>query len=144
MARYKSIKPALKNPKEEQAKKDTKRKKIIFRTFSYVFYALLILGIIITVINDDNNLVFACGNIAMSVIIFFAIAFLVYTEIKGWYKNIVYWEERKFFADSNINKEHLKEKTSENRFVIIFISMILFGLAVYMLIIGIRALYGIR
>ncbi len=144
MARYKSIKPALKNPKEEQAKKDTKRKEIIFRTFSYVFYALLILGIIITAINYDNNLVFACGNIAMSVIIFFGIAFLVYTEIKGWYKNIVYWEERKFFADSNINKERLKEKSSENRFVIIFISMIFFGLAVYMLVIGIRALYGIR
>ena len=95
MARYKAIKPVWENPKEKQAKKEARRKEIIFRTFSYIFVALLILGIIITGTNYDNDIIFGVGYITMSIITVWAIIFVTYTELKGWYKSIAYWKKTK-------------------------------------------------
>lgn len=144
MARYKAIKPVLENPKEKQAKKEAKRKEIIFRTFSYTFVTLLIFGIIIAGTNYDNNLIFGWGYIVMSIITLFAIIFVTYTELKGWYKSIVYWKKREILTDNCINKENLKNDFTEHRFLMIFLGMIFLGLAVYMFVLGIRALLGIR
>ena len=144
MARYKAIKPVFENPKEKQAKKEARRKEIIFRTFSYIFVALLILGIIITGTNYDNNLIFGWGYIVMSIITLFAIIFVTYTELKGWYKGIAYWKKREILTDNCIDKNILKNDFSEHRFLMIFLSVIFLGLAVYMFVLGIRALLGIR
>ena len=144
MARYKAIKPVWENPKEKQAKKEARRKEIIFRTFSYIFVALLILGIIITATNYDNDIIFGVGYIIMSVITILAIIFVMYTEVKGWYKSIVYWKKREILTDNCIDKEILKNGFSEHRFLMIFLSVIFLGLAVYMFVLGIRALLGIR
>ena len=144
MARYKAIKPVFENPKEKQAKKEARRKEIIFRTFSYIFVALLILGIIITGTNYDNNLIFGWGYIVMSIITLFAIIFVTYTELKGWYKSIAYWKKREILTDNCIDKNILKNDFSEHRFLMIFLSVIFLGLAVYMFVLGIRALLGIR
>lgn len=144
MARHKAIKPVLENPKEKQAKKEAKRKGIVLRTFSYIFAALLILGIIITGINYDNDIIFGVGYITMSIITVLAIVFVTYTEIKGWYKSIVYWEKRKILTDYCIDKENLKNHFAEHRFWMIFLGMLFLGLAVYMFVLGVRALLGFR
>ncbi len=144
MARYKAIKPVLENPKEKQAKKEAKRKEIIFRTLSYIFVALLILGIIITGTNYDNDIIFGYGYIVISIITLFAIIFVTYTELKGWYKSIVYWKKREILTDNCIDKDNLKNDFSEHRFLMIFLGVIFLGLAVYMFVLGIRALLGIR
>ena len=144
MARYKAIKPVWENPKEKQAKKEAKRKEIIFRTFSYIFVALLILGIIITGANYDNDIIFGAGYITMSIITILAIIFITYTELKGWYKSIVYWKKREILTDNCIDKEILKNDFAEHRFLMIFLCVIFLGLAVYMFVLGIRALLGIR
>ena len=144
MARYKAIKPVWENPKEKQAKKEARRKEIIFRTFSYIFVALLILGIIITGINYDNDIIFGVGYITMSIITVWAIIFVTYTEFKGWYKSIAYWKKREILTDNCIDKEILKNDFSVHRLLLIFLGMIFLGLAVYMFVLGIRALLGIR
>lgn len=144
MAHYKAIKPVLENPKEKQAKKEAKRKEIIFRTFSYIFVALLILAIIITGTNYDNDIIFGCGYIVMSIITLFAITFVTYTELKGWYKSIVYWKKREILTDNCIDKDNLKNEFAEHRFLMIFLGVIFLGIAVYMFVLGIRALLGIR
>jgi len=144
MARFKAIKPVWENPKEKQAKKEARRKEIIFRTFSYIFIALLILGIIITGTNYDNDIIFGVGYITMSIITVWAIIFVTYTELKGWYKSISYWKKREILTDNCIDKEILKNDFSEHRFLMIFLGMIFLGLAVYMFVLGIRTLLGIR
>ena len=144
MARYEVIKPVFENPKEKQAKKEARIKEIIFRTFSYIFVALLILGIIITGTNYDNDIIFGVGYITMSIITVWAIIFVTYTELKGWYKSIAYWKKREILTDNCIDKEILKNDFAEHRFLMIFLGMIFLGLAVYMFVLGIRALLGIR
>ena len=144
MARYKAITPDFENPKEKQEKKEAKRKEIVFRTFSYIFVTLLILGIIITGINYGNNTIFGYGCIVMCIITVFAIGFVTYTEIKGWYQSIVYWKKRKILSDDCIDKDDLKNDFAEHRFLMIFLGVIFLGLAVYMSVCGIRALLDIR
>ena len=144
MARYKAIKPVWENQKEKQAKKEAMRKEIIFRIFSYIFVALLILGIIITGTYYDNDIIFGVGYITMSIITVWAIIFVTYTELKGWYKSIAYWKKREILTDNCIDKEILKNDFSEHRLLMIFLGMIFLGLAVYMFVLGIRSLLGIR
>ena len=144
MARYKVIKPVFENPKEKQAKKEAERKEIIFRTFTYIFVALLIIGIIITGANYDNDIIFGVGYIIMGIITILAIIFATYTELKGWYKSIAYWREREILTDNCIDKDNLKNDLTEHRFLMIFLGIIFLGLAVFMFVFGIRALLGIR
>ena len=143
MARYKATKP-ISDPKKTREKKDAKRKKITFRVFSYVYAALLILGIVITGINYENDLIYGWGHMIMGVITLFAIAFVIYTEKKGWYKSVLYSKERELHPDGYTDKNEIKKDLAEHKFVMIFIGLIYLGLAVYMFVLGTQALLGIR
>lgn len=145
MARHKVNTPAFENTKEKRAIKDAKRKILIFRIFTYVYSALLISTLIITGFNNHNATIFGWGYITMSLITLGAIAFVIYTEVKGWHKNYSYWKDYEldpWLVESRIGKEEFKNDLTEHRVLMIFIGLIYLGLAIYMLVSGIRALLG--
>ena len=146
LARYKVITPVFENPEVKRKIKDAKRKKRIFRIFTYLYAALLICTIVVTGLNASNNLIFGLGHVIMSLISFGAIAFVIYTEVKGWYKSYAYWTDYEIdpcLVERYKGKERVKEDLAEHRFVMVFLGLAYLGLAVYMLVLGIRALCGI-
>ena len=143
MARYKAMKPNPENSKEARARKDAKRKITIFRVASYIYLALLIAGVILTGTNGDDNHISGWGYVVMGIVSLLFVAFVIYAELKGWYKNYKYWEERRLLPPRCIDEEKLKEDLVEHRFAMILIGLIYLGVTVYMFVLGIRALYGI-
>ena len=145
MARYKVNTPAFENTKEKRAIKDAKRKILIFRIFTYVYGALLISTLIITGLNNHNSTIFGWGYVIMGLITLGAIAFVIYTEVKGWHTNYSYWKDYELdpgLVENRTGKERLKNDLAEHRFVMIFLGLIYLGFAIYMLVSGIRVLLG--
>ena len=146
MARYKVNVPVFEAYKQKRAIKEAKRKGRIFRTFTYVYAGLLILTLIIAGFYSHYKLLFGWLYITMGVVTLGAIAFTVYTEVKGWYKDYAYWTEYELsvcLVESREGKEEFKKDLAEHRFLMIFIGLIYLGVAVYMFVLGIRALLGI-
>lgn len=146
MARYKVNTPDFENPTVKRAKRDSKKKYIIFRTVSVIYSIILITGIIIVGLNYNNRRIYGWTYVALGSVSLLLTVFIIYTSAKGWSKKYYYWEEYKLcpeLIESTRGKEMFKEEMAEHKFLEIFTAVLYLGLTVAMLVIGIRALISI-
>ena len=141
MARKRAIVPLIE--KRTQADKRIKRRIILFRISTYVFAAILLLGIVLATISRENDLVFGLIHVITGTLSLFYIGFVVYTEWQGWYTDYVRLRDREIFPCSTEDREEVKNELGEHKFLMIFIGAIYLGLSIYMLITGACALFDI-
>ena len=146
MPRHKVNVPVFENP----AIKESKKKKKIFYVVSWIYGLLLLSGSVFTGLKHDNALIYGWGHIIMGIMTIFMIAFVLYTDIKGWYRKYIYWKEKEIllncgiYSEDAVNIESIKNDLENNRVATVIFYIMAIGITIYMFIFGIRALFGIR
>ena len=87
MPRKRVVVPLAEKQKRERSK--IKGRVLLFRVSTYVFAAILLLGIVLATINRENDLVFGLIHVITGTLSLFYIGFVVYTEWQGWYTDYV-------------------------------------------------------
>ena len=139
MARKRAVLPLVE--KEKLACDRIKGRVLLFRVSTYVFAAVLLLGIIVANIHRENNLVFGLIHIIIGILSIAYISFVIYTEIHGWYSDYVRLCEREIFPHMTEDSESVKNELGEHKFLMIFLGALYLGLSIYMLITGACALF---
>ena len=143
MARYKVNTPDFENPAVKRAKRDARKKYIIFRTVSVIYSIILIACIIIGGLNRNNGPIYGWTYVTLGSVSFLLTVFMIYTIAKGWSKKYYYWKEYEtspVLLESRDGKEMFKEEMAEHIFLEIITAILYLGLTVAVLVMGIRAL----
>ena len=146
MARYRVNTPNFENPAAKRAKREAKKKYIIFRTVSIIYSIILIACIIIGGLNRNNSLIYGWTYVALGFVSLVLTVFMIYTIAKGWSKKYYYWKEYEtspVLMESKDGKEIFKEEMAEHIFIEIFTAVLYLGLTVAVFVMGIRALISI-
>lgn len=123
MARYKAIKP--KDPQYELAKKRER----IRKTVDGIYMFLMVLGVAVCGINQDNSVTCGWGLILMGVISIPVTAFHLWTDRKGWRPLLWYDDpDRKQYIDQETKEKDLATIRFFANFELIFFGLFSVGL----------------
>lgn len=136
MARYKSIKPNLENPKFKLAQKKDR----IRKTVDLVYVVLFLVCILICGLNQTNEQIVGWGLIIMGVFSIPVAVFHIYTDKKGW--EPLFWydaPEIRQYTDKKTREKDLEEYRFVRGIEAVFLVLFSLGLPIF----GILRLFGI-
>ena len=123
-------------------KRQAMQKKVILRAVSAVWLALLLVGIVVSGTNAENavtvgwaRILMGCANLGVS-------GFLLYTEVKGWYRFYVRYHNCDVLPVGAGDTEGDRRDLQEHRFVVILLGIVMLVFTVWLFVSGIQLPVG--
>ena len=123
-------------------KRQAMQKKAILRAVSAVWLALLLVGIVVSGTNAENavtvrwvRILMGCANLGVS-------GFILYTEIKGWYRFYVRYHNCDVLPVGKRDTEGDRRDLQEHRFVVILLGIVRLVFTVWLFVSGIQLPVG--
>lgn len=123
-------------------KRQAMRKKAALRAVSAVWLALLLVGTVVSGTNAENavtvgwvRILMGCANLGVS-------GFILYTEIKGWYRFYVRYHRCDVLPVGKGDAKGDRRDLQEHRFVVILLGAVMLVFTAWLFVSGIQLLIG--